>query len=123
MYNFWEQLETNLGGAKALIVEKTSAAPPTCGDVGKCGVYATHSGIAKFSNADSPGCGLVLAALDQNISDAVDAIHKRWQNEAEHLQQDRRHELLSVQMDLQRDVNIYPTPTSFVASVRSLNRT
>jgi hypothetical protein len=67
VYNFWEQLEANFGRAKALIVEKTSAAPPTWRDVGKCGVYATYSDIAKFSNTDSPGYILVLAALDQKI--------------------------------------------------------
>ncbi|RHZ64670.1 hypothetical protein CDV55_104521 [Aspergillus turcosus] len=94
IYNFWEQIETTFGQAKAMIVERTSAAPPEWGEVDKCGVHATHSDLVKFGSNKSPGYMLVLAALDSYISRAAPAIIRRWKHDEEILQQERVHEFL-----------------------------
>ena len=74
--------------------------------------YATHSGIAKFRNLDSPGYKLVLAALQRYISRAVGAISTRWQQDTEILQQQRIHELSGLQANLQSGMRIASSITS-----------
>ena len=113
IYNFWEQLETKSSRSKALLlVQRTSAAPLEWGEVEKCGIYATHSGIAKFRNLDSPGYKLVLAALQRYIPRAVGAISTRWQQDTEILQQQRIHELSDLQANLQSGMKIASSITS-----------
>lgn len=97
IYNFWEQLETGFGRAKAMIVERKSAAPLEWSDVEKCGLSSTHSGMVKCNRQDSPGYRLVLATLDRYISRAVGDIKTRWKQDTELLQQQRQHELSGLQ--------------------------
>jgi hypothetical protein len=49
-----EEMETDLKGTKALIVDQTSASP-MLPDVVYFGIAATHSGMCKFDSKNSPG--------------------------------------------------------------------
>lgn len=118
IYNFWEQIETDFGHTKAIVVPKMSAAPPEWSDVDKCGVNATHSGIVKFSRRDSPGYRLVFAALHSYISRAVESIQTRWQQDTEILQQQRIHELCDIQTYLHSQASIPSRSTSPLPSIR-----
>ncbi|KAH8422393.1 uncharacterized protein LDX57_000149 [Aspergillus melleus] len=118
IYNFWEQIETDFGHAKAIVVPRTSAAPPEWSDVDKCGVNATHSGIAKFSRKNSPGYRLVFAALDSYISKAVQSIQTRWQQDNEIVHQQRIHELSSLQAYLHSNPSVPSRSTSPIPSIR-----
>lgn len=64
IYNFWEDLETLLGGHMVYVVDQESAAP-TWNDVERCGIMGTHSTMAKFSNQSDHRYRLVLEALSR----------------------------------------------------------
>jgi hypothetical protein len=117
IYNFWEQIETDLGDSRTFIVDRTSAAPPSWSDVDKCGINTTHSGIIKFRNKGSPGYSLMLAALDKYIDTAAYVIGRRWQQDSEILQKERVHEVESLQANLQAGTSIPPPAISPMSSV------
>lgn len=121
IYNFWEQMETDFGPTKTVVVDTTSAAPPTWSDVDKCGIYATHSGISKLGSTDSPGYSLILAALDTYISAASDVISRRWEQDSRVLGQERMHEAANLQANLLPELSISPRPISPSPSVISRN--
>lgn len=118
IYNFWEQAETDFGHFKTIVVPRMSAAPPEWSDVDKCGVNATHSGIVKFSRKDSPGYRLVFAALDNYISNALESIQTRWQQDNEIVHQQRIQELSNLQAYLHSNSSVPSRSTSPIPSVR-----
>lgn len=57
-----EELATDMKGTKALIVDQLSANPPQSG-WDSFGIAATHSGMCKFENKNSPGYKVVSGTL------------------------------------------------------------
>jgi hypothetical protein len=81
IYNFWEEVQTQFSDSCSYIVDEESAAP-AWNDVEKCGLRATHSGMAKYGHAEDYGYQLISEALKRYSSDAPDHIRVRWQNSA-----------------------------------------
>lgn len=95
IYNFWEQVGTDFGKVKTMVVDRTSAAP-SWSDVDQCGINANHSNMVKYSSSKSPGYPIVLATLDRYIRTAETTTNKRWEQDAALLQRERMNEVKSV---------------------------
>ncbi|KAI0400447.1 hypothetical protein F4802DRAFT_585163 [Xylaria palmicola] len=91
VYNFWEQLRTTRGRHQFYIVDRVSASP-SWNEVDQCGIGATHSEMVKYSSSKSPGYRLVLGALDKYIRSALTTVARRWEQDFEIIQRERRHE-------------------------------
>lgn len=91
IYNFWEQMETCFGDAKAYVVEEDSAAP-AWDHVERCGIMATHSGMVKMRSKVDHGYRVVLEALERYTRVAPGLIKSRWQNDLKLLATERKEE-------------------------------
>ena len=91
IYHLWEQQQTNFKEQWAFIVDEDSAAP-LWHVVDRCGVMATHSGMVKFKNVDSPGFKIVFEALLRYIKNAPALIKSRWENDQKLQAEERQNE-------------------------------
>ena len=91
MYLFWEQLESDLGSSRGLIVSEDSAAP-SWDNVERAGIYATHSGMSKFTTANQAGFKLILSACRRYGRQALGVIRSRWQEDKARLAEERKQE-------------------------------
>ncbi|KAL8669551.1 MAG: hypothetical protein Q9168_005859 [Polycauliona sp. 1 TL-2023] len=101
VFNFWEELESEINGTMALVVDRESAAPHWA-DTEQCGLKATHSGMLKFSTARDSGYAVIREALIRYIRLAPATIKTRWANEKKFLDTEHRkqaEELLRPQLD------------------------
>ncbi|KAK7954485.1 hypothetical protein PG988_015179 [Apiospora saccharicola] len=98
---FWETTATRFDKGQAVIIHRDSAAPPGWADVEQCGIYGTHSSIAKYTGIRSPGYRLILAALDRSISVAAESISRRWRQETDTQLQQLKSKISYLQADLQ----------------------
>lgn len=89
IFNLWEQKKTQTDNMSAYIVEEESAAPMWDSSE-KCGVFATHSDMIKFSEAQDPGYRVVLEALIRYTVAAPAVITERWQKDLEALGTERQ---------------------------------
>jgi len=88
IYYFWEQMETRNAKFFGYIVNADSAAPAT-DVVERCGIMATHSGMAKFGSRKDAGYQVVLGALARSIKAAPDRIKLRWIHDQQLLAEER----------------------------------
>ena len=89
IYNLWEQRKTKLGDLCTHIVDGDSAAP-IWDDAERCGMFATHGEMTKFSGVHDPGYRVILEALTRYIAAAPGLIQCRWDNDMEALQHERQ---------------------------------
>ena len=91
MYLFWEQLKSDFGSSQSYIVSEESAAPPW-DNVERAGIYATHSGISKFTSAEESGFKLILSACLRYSRKAPGIIQGRWREDKARLAEERNQE-------------------------------
>ena len=91
IYNLWEQKKTTMGDIISFAVEEDSAAP-TWDNTERCGIFATHKDMIKFSDVHDHGYRVVLEALARYIVAAPSLIHYRWEKDVQALGQERQHE-------------------------------
>ena len=91
IYNLWEQKKTKVGDIISFAVEEDSAAP-TWDNTERCGIFATHKDMIKFSDVHDHGYRVVLEALARYIVAAPSLIHYRWEKDVQALGQERQHE-------------------------------
>lgn len=91
IYNLWEQKKTRMGDIISFAVEEDSAAP-TWDNTERCGIFATHKDMIKFSDVHDHGYRVVLEALARYIVAAPSLIHYRWEKDVQALGQERQHE-------------------------------
>lgn len=89
VYNLWEQRKTKAGHVRSFVVEEDSAAP-AWDNTERCGIFATHDGMIKFSDVHDQGYRVVLEALARYIMSAPALIHYRWEKDVEALGQERQ---------------------------------
>lgn len=89
VYNLWEQRKTKAGDVSFAVVEEDSAAP-TWDNTERCGIFATHDVMNKFSDVHDDGYRVVLEALARYITTAPDLIHYRWDKDMEALGHERQ---------------------------------
>ena len=89
IYNLWEQKKSKLGDVNTYIVEEDSAAP-TWDNAERCGIFATHDGMIKFSSVHDHGYRVVLEALARYITAAPALIQSRWEKDMEALEHERQ---------------------------------
>lgn len=89
IYNLWEQRKTKADEVSAFAVEEDSAAP-TWDNTERCGIFATHDDMVKFSDVHDHGYRVVLEALARYIATAPALIHYRWEKDMEALGQERQ---------------------------------
>lgn len=75
-----EAAPTDIKGSKAFVVDKDSAAP-MLPDVLYFGIEATHSGMCKFENKNSPGYMNVSTTIKSWVQECRPTIQARWENE------------------------------------------
>ncbi|MCJ1354516.1 MAG: hypothetical protein MMC33_004505 [Icmadophila ericetorum] len=90
IYNLWEQRKTKLGESSMYLVEEDSAAPAYMDMAEKCGIYATHNEMVKFSGIYDHGYRVVLGALERYIAAAPKLIRERWDKDVEALERERQ---------------------------------
>ncbi|KAL8999950.1 MAG: hypothetical protein Q9169_001356 [Polycauliona sp. 2 TL-2023] len=101
IFNFWEELESEIHGRKLYMVDRESAAPHWA-DTEQCGLHATHSGLLKFKTARDSGYVVISEALIRYIRLAPTRIKTRWDNEKTFLDAEHRkqaEELLRPQLE------------------------
>jgi len=76
-----EEMETDLGGTKAMVVSQISASPPLPG-WDYFGIASTHSGMCKYESKNSPGFKVVAGTLMGWIEEAPAIIRPRQEMEA-----------------------------------------
>jgi hypothetical protein len=91
VYYFWEQVETRAGAFIGYIVDAESAAP-AINVVDRCGIMATHSGMAKFKSRGDNGYQVVLGALARCIKAAPELVRVRWIHDQQILAEERWNE-------------------------------
>ena len=89
VYNLWEQRKTKVGEVSTYIVEEDSAAP-MWDNAERCGIFATHDDMNKFSDVHDHGYRVVLEALARYIVTAPALIHFRWDKDMETLDHERQ---------------------------------
>ena len=89
IYNLWEQKKTTVGDVSTYVVEEDSAAP-TWDNAERCGIFATHDDMIKFSDVHDQGYRVVLEALARYIVTAPALIHFRWDKDMEALDHERQ---------------------------------
>ncbi|KAL8985386.1 MAG: hypothetical protein Q9177_004448, partial [Variospora cf. flavescens] len=80
VFNFWEELESEIDATTTYLVDRDSAAPHWA-DVEQCGIMATHLGMMKFGTARASGYTVIREALSRYIRSAPTTIETRWSNE------------------------------------------
>jgi hypothetical protein len=91
IYNFWEELESQIGNVQTYIVDRDSAAP-VWDNTEQCGITSKHDEMIKFHSQNDPGYRVILEALARYASTASKIVEDRWANErnflaAEHQKQ------------------------------------
>ena len=89
IYNLWEERKTKLGNLSTLVVEEDSAAP-IWDSAERCGIFATHDEMTKFSGVHDHGYRVVLEALARYITAAPALIQCRWDKDMEALEHERQ---------------------------------
>lgn len=70
IFNFWEQKQTHSGDVSTYLVEEDSAAP-MWDNSERCGIFATHGDMIKFSEIQNPGYRATqqyITALPRRVS-------------------------------------------------------
>lgn len=67
IFYFWEEVQTQNGASRALVVDPGSAAPPWH-DTERCGIAATHSGMVKSSSSSDSAYEVLFGALVRGAS-------------------------------------------------------
>lgn len=101
VFNFWEELESDIDGTKTYVVDGDSAAPHWA-DTEQCGITATHFEMLKFSTARDSGYAVIREALTRYVRSAPATIKTRWFNEKKFLDAEHRkqaEELLKPQLE------------------------
>jgi len=91
IYNFWEQMETQVGNIRAHVVDKESAAP-IWDNAERCGISTNHSRMLKFGGSNDPGYQVVFEALTRYIRLAPRTISSRWGDERRFIAAERQNE-------------------------------
>jgi Tetratricopeptide repeat len=89
VYNLWEQRKTKVGDVSTYVVEEDSASP-TWDNTERCGIFATHDDMIKFSDVHDHGYRVILEALARYIAAAPALIHYRWDKDMEALEHERQ---------------------------------
>ncbi|KAL8883176.1 MAG: hypothetical protein Q9192_007387 [Flavoplaca navasiana] len=117
VFNFWEELQSEVDGTVTYVVDRDSAAP-NWADTEQCGIRSPHAGMLKFDSARDPGYIVITEALTRYTRSAPTAIKSRWINEKQFLDSEHRkqaEELLkpqlafgsSMDMDAEYDAEYY----------------
>ena len=91
LFYFWEETRTQTSSSELFVVDHESAAPPWH-DTERCGIPATHSGMAKFSSASSPGYEVLFGAIVRYIKQAPRLVAERWREDQRMLATERQNE-------------------------------
>ncbi|KAL9039836.1 MAG: hypothetical protein Q9180_002291 [Flavoplaca navasiana] len=100
VFNFWEELQSEVDGTMTYVVDRDSAAP-NWADTEQCGIRSPHAGLLKFDSARDSGYIVITEALTRYTRSAPDAIKSRWINEKQFLDSEHRkqaEELLKPQL-------------------------
>ncbi|KAL8868850.1 MAG: hypothetical protein Q9198_008043 [Flavoplaca austrocitrina] len=100
VFNFWEELQSEVDGTMTYVVDRDSAAP-NWADTEQCGIRSPHSGMLKFDSTRDSGYIVITEALTRYTRSAPDAIKSRWINEKQFLDLEHRkqaEELLKPQL-------------------------
>jgi hypothetical protein len=92
IYNLWEEKKSRTGDLSTYVVEEDSAAP-MWDSAERCGIFATHDKMVKFSSAHDPGYRVVLEALARYISNAPALVGNRWDKDMGALERERQAEV------------------------------
>jgi hypothetical protein len=115
IFFFWEEIQTNFGSRSRFVVEQSSAAP-IIDNTERCGIYATHAGMVRFSNSSSTSYQTVIAALTRYCKTAPQIINHRWQQARKALHQARlseASELTGLVFDVhEKDQPLHPLPVT-----------
>jgi hypothetical protein len=90
IFNFWEELETQVGSRSYYVVDQESAAP-AWDNVEKCGIVATHSTMAKFESRKDRRFRPILEALSRYARIAPALVKTRLSKDEELMDQKRQH--------------------------------
>lgn len=104
VFNFWEELQSEVDGTTTFLVDRDSAAPHWP-DTEQCGIRATHLGMMKSRTSDYT---VIREALTRYIREAPTPIKTRWCNEKKFLDAEHRRqaeELLKPQFELGSTMN------------------
>ncbi|KAI4200691.1 MAG: hypothetical protein LQ348_001730 [Seirophora lacunosa] len=104
VFNFWEELQSEVDGTMTFLVDRDSAAP-YWPDTEQCGIRATHLGMMKSRTS---GYTVIGEALTRYIREAPTTIKTRWCNEKKFLDAEHRRqaeELLKPQFELGSTMN------------------
>lgn len=107
IFNFWEETKTTVGNVKTFVVHEDSAAPAWDIDE-RCGIQATHSGMAKFKTKHDSGYRVVHAALTRYQHDALPLIKSRWKDELSQRSAEREQQASELRMQNQREKDPAP---------------
>lgn len=89
VYNLWEQRKTKVGDLSTYVVEEDSAAP-TWENTERCGLFATHNEMIKFSDVHDHRFRVILEAMARYIATAPALVEYRWKKDMEALGQERQ---------------------------------
>ncbi|KAL8649358.1 MAG: hypothetical protein Q9226_005605, partial [Calogaya cf. arnoldii] len=101
IFNFWEELGSEIDGTTIFMVDRDSAAPYWA-DTEQCGISATHLNLMRFSTARDPGYTVIREALTRYIRSAPNTVKTRWINEKKFLDAEHRkqaEELMKPQLE------------------------
>ncbi|KAL8691660.1 MAG: hypothetical protein Q9218_003160 [Villophora microphyllina] len=107
VFNFWEELESEIDDTTTFVVDRDSAAPHWA-DAEQCGIRATHLGMLKFPTARAFGYTVIKEALTRYVKSAPATIKTRWFNEKKFLDAEHRRqaeELLKPQFEFGSTMN------------------
>ncbi|MCJ1391776.1 hypothetical protein MMC18_004641 [Xylographa bjoerkii] len=85
IYNLYEQRRDS----STYVVEEDSAAP-AWDNAERCGIFATHDDMIKFSDVHDHGYRVILEALARYIATAPALIQCRWDKDVEALENERQ---------------------------------
>ncbi|KAL8816404.1 MAG: hypothetical protein Q9223_004578 [Gallowayella weberi] len=89
IFNFWEELESEIGDTTTYVVDRDSAAPHWA-DAEQCGIRATHLEMLKFRTAGASAYTVIREAIARYIASAPTTIETRWLNEQKYLDAEHR---------------------------------
>ncbi|KAL9627016.1 MAG: hypothetical protein Q9204_006869, partial [Flavoplaca sp. TL-2023a] len=89
VFNFWEELQSEVDSTMTYVVDRDSAAP-NWADTEQCGIRSPHSGMLKFDSARDSGYMVITEALARYTRSAPTVIKSRWINEKQFLDSEHR---------------------------------
>jgi hypothetical protein len=95
IFNFWEEIETELGNSENYVVDQESAAP-AWDDVEKCGIMSTHSKMTKFASFSDRRYRPVFEAISRYARCAPALIKTRLVKDAEFMAQKREQTIVEL---------------------------